>query len=175
MSHSSVHFGCFFGSGAKTAEEEGEHSDDLGNNESDSHVVVILHVPEKSITGSSDDRLSAEGRVLAEEKSEGGDDDGELEEAGEEVAVDLEDSNVGSPSADEHENSLNLDEEEGEGVEEVNDGQLGTLGLAIDITVVDDLSDVLHEVVEDVIFPVDLLAGVDISGGLDVGAPVNNA
>jgi len=152
-------FTGFSHGGAESAGEESEHRDELGNPESDSDIVVILHVPEKSVAGagSSDHGLTAEGGVLGEKHSGGDDEDNELEQAGAEVAVNLENSEVCSPGSDEHEESLELDSKDSEGVEQKNDSQLRAFGLAIDVTVVDELDNVLNEVSVDVFSPVDRL------------------
>lgn len=89
--------------------------------------------------------------VLGEEESGGGGEDGELEDAHEESAVDRADSPSVSPGSDEHEEGVEADKTEEGAHESGEESHLGASGLAVDVTVINHGDVVIEEVLVEVL------------------------
>ena len=131
---------------AETAANEAEHSDERGDPEAESHVEVVGHCPDVSLTHCFLHRAGADSIVFSEHHSANGNERSKLEQADAESAVDGADSSPCSPGANEHENSVQGDKSI-DGAHEASDGgQLGALGLAVNIAVLHQVNVVLQQV-----------------------------
>lgn len=91
------------------------------------------------------------GVVLGEEEGGGGGEDGELEDAHEEGAVDRAGSPSVSPGSDEHEEGVEADKTEEGAHEGGEEGHLGASLLAVDVTVVNHGDEGIEIVLVDVL------------------------
>jgi len=132
--------------GAETAADEAEHSDEGGDPEAESHVEVVGHRPDVSRSHCFRHGAGADSIVFSEHHSAHGNESSELEQADAESAVDGADSSPCSPGADEHENSVQGDQSI-DGAHKASDGgQLGALGLAVNIAILEQVNVVLQPV-----------------------------
>jgi len=131
---------------AHSAAHEGDHEDKLGNPEHHVHVVVVGHGV-KSTLSSQDSGARAQDRgVLAEDVGGRGDEDNELEQAGEEGAVGRDHSALLHPGSAEHEEGVEADEGEGKSVQRGDNGEAGASLLAVHITVLNQFEVGLNEI-----------------------------
>lgn len=158
--------------GAETAAEETEHEEDSSNPEGHGHLEVVDHSPWECIASSFLHGATADGVVLGEHEDSGGDQDSELEEAGEEGAVDGAHSHSPSPGSDEHEEGVEANDTVGSAHEDASDGETGTSLLAVIVTVLPEIDLSLEEAKGDILV-VDVEASVNFKVSLEASSILN--
>lgn len=131
--------------GAHAAADEDEHPDPAEDPGDEDGVEVVGHGPHEGVAGVGEG-ARADGVVLGEEAGAHGDQDGELEEAGEEGAVDGAHSPPPPPRADEHEEGVEADDAVGGAHQRRHHGELGALRLAVHVAVFHKFDQVLQVV-----------------------------
>ena len=120
-------------SAAHADDEEDEHLEVSSNNQADDHRVVIMHRPHSISSGlHGGEATHSEGCEDHESWDDGND---ELEEEGEETAVCGSDSLMRSPSTEHSKETYHENNDEAGHVQGSDDGQLRTIGLAVEVAV----------------------------------------
>jgi hypothetical protein len=130
--------------GLETTEEEGEEKNDAHDPEAKAHAEVVTHGPLETASSGSE-RARADGVPSVAEDDSGDDDDAELEEAGEEGAVDGQNAILVPECTDEHEEGVEGDDAEAELVEAGDQGELRALSQAVNVTVFEEGDSVLQQ------------------------------
>ena len=126
--------------GAQSAAEEAEHGEDLGKPAGEHGLHVISHGPSQTIH-SVNHGERAEAVVLGEEEGSDGNKDGELEDTGKEGAVDRAGTEAVSPGTNKHEDGVDANDGGGDTHKNSDKSELGALGLAVDVTVINHIEE----------------------------------
>ena len=155
---------------AEANDGEDEDPDELGAPESQYHDVVVVHGPQFGRADGRHERAGARDGVGGEEHRAAGDQDGELEEEGEQGAVGLRDAPDGRPAAPDAKQAI--DDEQGEAglVEGGDQGQARALGLAVDVTVSQ-----IQQSVEALLHHAEVVVHIDRTCSGNIGVPVGFA
>lgn len=132
---------------AHSAAKEDEGGEDCADPELESNAEVIRHSPSGIAWGSDRHRSAADVVVLGHKEDTGGDKDSELEQAGNECAVDGTDSPSVSPCSDEHKESVESNNAVGSTHKSSDERELRARLLAVHVTIFREVDLGLHEVI----------------------------
>lgn len=147
---------CFHG-GAETAREPDEHCEPSNDPKCGGHEDVVTVMPDEGSEGVVK-RSGADLVEFGEEHRGDSDKAGELNHASAHGAVDGGDSGPVVKGADEHEDSVEADDTEDTGHEASDNSQLGASGLAVKVTVLNELNLSLEEILVFVSVPVESIS-----------------
>ena len=144
--------------GAHSAADEDKHPNEANDPNNKGDIEVVCHSPRHG-SGGCKERATADSVILCYQKSTDYTEDNELEQAGEESAVNGADSPSVSPGSDEHEKRVKADNTVNNAHECCDQSQLRACLLAVDVTVIDQFYKILEEVLVQV-----LITHTDVSG-----------